>query len=103
MTTLVEELKEIILRALPNISEAVQQLIIDRLLSSGLDSTEDLKYVKQEDIADLLPVIQQQKRLDAFKMGMYVCLQSQHYYFIIHYNNELIIFSLWPISYFCQF
>lgn len=72
MTTLVEELKEIILRALPNISEAVQQLVIDRLMSSGLDSTEDLKYVKQEDIGDLLPVIQQRKLLGAFKMGIFV-------------------------------
>lgn len=71
MMTLVEELEEIIPRVLPIISETVQQLVIDRLLSSGLDSTADLKYVKQEDIADLLPVIQQQKPLDAFKMGMF--------------------------------
>ncbi|CAK6978066.1 uncharacterized protein LOC108442257 isoform X1 [Scomber scombrus] len=68
MMTLVEELKAIIPRALPTISEAVQQLVIDRLLTSGLNSIEDLKYVQQEDIGDLLPVIQQRKLLDAFKM-----------------------------------
>lgn len=70
MTTLVEELKIIIPRTLPNISEAVQQLLVDKLLSSGLESVEDLKYVKQEDIADIIPVIQQRKLLDAFKTGL---------------------------------
>lgn len=85
--TLVEELKAIIPRALPTISEAVQQLVIDRLLTSGLNSIEDLKYVQQEDIGDLLPVIQQCKLLDAFKMGMFA------HYFIIDYTNAYIFFK----------
>ena len=66
MVTLVDELKEVLLRALPNLSEAVQEILIERLISSGLSSREDLRYVKQDDIADLLPVIQQRKLLDAF-------------------------------------
>lgn len=84
MMTLVEELEEIIPRELPIISETVQQLVIDRLLSSGLDSTADLKYVKQEDIADLLPVIQQQKPLDAFKMGMFSYITIPLYINALH-------------------
>lgn len=84
MMTLVEELEEIIPRVLPIISETVQQLVIDRLLSSGLDSTADLKYVKQEDIADLLPVIQQQKPLDAFKMGMFSYITIPLYINALH-------------------
>lgn len=76
MTTLEEELKEILSSALPTISEAVQQLVVDKLINSGLDSKEDLKYVKQEDIEDLLPVIQQRKLLNAFRMGMFVCFHS---------------------------
>lgn len=76
MKTLEEELKDILSSALPTISEAVQQLVIDKLINCGLDSKEDLKYVKQEDIEDLLPVIQQCKLLDAFKMGMFVYFHS---------------------------
>lgn len=68
MSTLVDELRRIILRALPTIDENVQQLLTDKLFSSGVDSKEDLKYVRQEDLADL-PVIHQRKLLDAFKMG----------------------------------
>ena len=46
--TLVDELKEVLLRALPNLSEAVEEILIKRLISSGLESREDLRYVKQE-------------------------------------------------------
>lgn len=74
MVTLVDELKEVLLRYLPNLSEAVQETLFERLLSSGLESREVLKYVKQEDIADLLPVIRQRKLLDAFKLGLFAYL-----------------------------
>ncbi|KAK0156640.1 hypothetical protein N1851_000115 [Merluccius polli] len=56
----------IIVRALPNLSEDTQMLLILSLQSSGLESKEDLKYVQKEDVADLLPVIQVRKLLDAF-------------------------------------
>ncbi|XP_051809342.1 uncharacterized protein LOC127535415 [Acanthochromis polyacanthus] len=67
MSALGEEIKGIIVRALPNLSEETQLQLISRLQSSGLESKEDLKYVQQEDMADLLPVIQLRKLLDAFK------------------------------------
>ncbi|KAK0147739.1 hypothetical protein N1851_012559 [Merluccius polli] len=57
----------IIVRALPNLSEDTQMQLILSLQSSGLESKEDLKYVQKEDVADLLPVIQVRKLLDAFK------------------------------------
>lgn len=69
MSTLVEEIRGIILRALPNLSEETISQLISRLQSSGLESKEDLKYVQQEDMADLLPIIQRRKLLDAFKAG----------------------------------
>ncbi|XP_037645758.1 uncharacterized protein LOC119500207 isoform X2 [Sebastes umbrosus] len=47
---------------------SLMTLTILSIWSSGLGSKEDLKYVKQEDIADLLPVIQQRKLIDAFKI-----------------------------------
>ncbi|XP_016336840.1 uncharacterized protein LOC107684959 [Sinocyclocheilus anshuiensis] len=67
MTNLSEEIKGIIHKTLPNLSEETQLQIISKLQSSGLESKEDLRYVQKEDIADLLPVIQLRKLMDAFK------------------------------------
>ncbi|XP_049450815.1 uncharacterized protein LOC125900084 [Epinephelus fuscoguttatus] len=67
MSALGEEIRGIILRALPNLSEETQLQLYSKLQCCGLKSKEDLKYVKQEDIADLLPVIQLRKLMDAFK------------------------------------
>lgn len=53
MSALGEEIKDIIIRALPNLSEETQLQLISRLQGFGLES----KYVQQEDMADLLPVI----------------------------------------------
>ncbi|KAK3511757.1 hypothetical protein QTP70_021780 [Hemibagrus guttatus] len=73
MTTLSEEIKEIICKTLPNLSEETQLQIISKLQSSGLELKEDLKYVQKEDIADLLPIIQLRKLMDAFKQGVCHC------------------------------
>lgn len=67
MANLNEAIKEIISKTFPNLSEELQWQIISKLQSSGLESKEDLKYVQQEDIADLLPVVQLRKLLNAFK------------------------------------
>lgn len=69
MANMSEEIKEIICKILPNLFEETLWQIILKLRSSGLESKEDLKYVQQEDLADLLPVIQRRKLLDAFKLG----------------------------------
>lgn len=69
MANLDDEIKEVISKALPHITEETQWKIITKLQSSGLESKEDLKYVQQEDIQDLLPVIQCRKLLNAFKLG----------------------------------
>lgn len=69
MSTLNEDLRGIIFRALPKISKDTQDALTEKLLSSGLESTQDLKYVTQEDISELLPAIQQRKLLEAFKNG----------------------------------
>ncbi|XDV22738.1 hypothetical protein PO909_027581 [Leuciscus waleckii] len=68
MSALVEELREIILRALPSNDENTTQLLIDKLVGSGLESKDDLQFVQQEDISDILPTIKLRKLLNAFKM-----------------------------------
>ena len=53
MANMSKETKGIICKTLPNLSEDTQWQIILKVQSSGLESKEDLKYVQQEDIADL--------------------------------------------------
>nr|XP_046254761.1 uncharacterized protein LOC124064385 [Scatophagus argus] len=77
MSSIGDEIKLIILKALPNLSEDTQKQVITALEISGAESTEDLKYVQQDDIKDLLPVIQQRKLLEAFRMAATVTLDLQ--------------------------
>lgn len=69
MSTLSDTIKEIILKALPGLCEETQEKLVSTFVISGVESAEDLKYVQQEDIKDLLPVIQQRKLLGTFKQG----------------------------------
>ncbi|TRY60673.1 hypothetical protein DNTS_005023 [Danionella cerebrum] len=68
MPSISDEIKGIILKTLPSLTEDIQIRVITALESSGVESKDDLKYVQQDDIRDLLPVIQQRKLLEAFKM-----------------------------------
>nr|XP_061795565.1 uncharacterized protein LOC133587116 [Nerophis lumbriciformis] len=65
---MIEQIKRIIRMALPNLSEQTLCQIIAKLQDSGLESIQDLQYVQQEDLADLLPVIQCRKLLHVFKL-----------------------------------
>ncbi|XP_072244940.1 uncharacterized protein [Leuresthes tenuis] len=67
MADLSGEVREIICQTLAHLSADTTWQIILKLQSSGLKAKEDLKYVQQEDLADLLPVIQCRKLLDAFR------------------------------------
>lgn len=71
MSSLGDTIKEIIFKALPRLSKDTQESLVSTLQSSGVESIEDLKYVQQEDITDLLPVIQQRKLLETFKLSNY--------------------------------
>ncbi|XP_034554468.1 uncharacterized protein LOC117823392 [Notolabrus celidotus] len=68
MSSIGNEIKDIILKALPGLSEDTQQQVISTLQTLGVESLEDLKYVRQDGFNDLLPVTQQRKLLEAFKM-----------------------------------
>uniref|UniRef100_A0A1A8AV55 Uncharacterized protein n=1 Tax=Nothobranchius furzeri TaxID=105023 RepID=A0A1A8AV55_NOTFU len=67
MSSLHDAIKEIILKTLPSLCEDIQESIISTLENCGAESVEDLKYIQQDDIKDLLPVIQQRKLLEKFK------------------------------------
>lgn len=65
MSSLEESIKRILLNMLPSLSVETQLQIVSTLQTSGVESVDDLKYVQQEDLKDLLPVIQQMKLLEA--------------------------------------
>uniref|UniRef100_A0A3Q1GJG9 Uncharacterized protein n=1 Tax=Acanthochromis polyacanthus TaxID=80966 RepID=A0A3Q1GJG9_9TELE len=77
MSSLGEAIRNIILRALPSLSEEIQQKLVSTLESSGVECVDDLKYVQQEDIKELLPVIQQRKLLEQFKLTTSITLNIQ--------------------------
>ncbi|MED6233420.1 hypothetical protein ATANTOWER_011599 [Ataeniobius toweri] len=59
MSSLSKTIKEIIPKAFPSLCEDTQEKLVSTLVISGVESAEDLQYIQQEDIKDLLPVIQQ--------------------------------------------
>lgn len=65
MSSLEDSIKRILLNMLPSLSVETQLQIVSTLQTSGVESVDDLKYVQQEDLKDLLPVIQQMKLLEA--------------------------------------
>ncbi len=57
-TTLGEEIQKVISKALPGLLEEKKEQLLQRLLSWGVESTDDLKYVEGApgvDLSDLLP------------------------------------------------
>ncbi|KAM4536222.1 uncharacterized protein PAE49_020872 [Odontesthes bonariensis] len=62
-----EDLRGVILRALPAASAATQQALFHKLLGSGLRSTKDLKSFTAEDVGGVLPAAQLQRLLREFK------------------------------------
>lgn len=50
MSSISDEIKGIILKTLPSLTEDIQKRVITALESSGVESVEDLKYVQQDDI-----------------------------------------------------
>ncbi|KAL7879129.1 hypothetical protein AOLI_G00101030 [Acnodon oligacanthus] len=73
ISSLEENIKRIIIKTLPSLSVETQLQNISTLQTSGVDSVADLKYVQQEDIKGLLPVIQQRKLLESFRLGESLC------------------------------
>ncbi|XP_028432949.1 uncharacterized protein LOC114555050 [Perca flavescens] len=69
MPTFLEKIMEIVPRALPNIPESIHSAIIDRIVNAGgFTSTQELKYVKEDDFADLLPLVRRRQLLEVFQI-----------------------------------
>ncbi|KAK9977294.1 hypothetical protein ABG768_019115 [Culter alburnus] len=69
MPTFLDKMMEIVPRALPNIPESIHNTIIDRIVNAGgFTSTQELRYVKEDDFADLLPLVRRRQLLEVFQI-----------------------------------
>ncbi|KAJ8259535.1 hypothetical protein GJAV_G00170540 [Gymnothorax javanicus] len=62
-----EEMCAVIMATIPSVPADTQNKIIERLIHSGVETNEDLSFVKEEDIANLLHPVQVRKLLAAFQ------------------------------------
>ncbi|KAJ8403938.1 hypothetical protein AAFF_G00342880 [Aldrovandia affinis] len=69
MSELAVVIREAILTVLPTVPEEPLDLIVGKLLSQGVETTEDLIHVREEDILEFLQPIQCRKLLTAWKQG----------------------------------
>lgn len=71
-TTLEEDMKKMITKALPGLLGVKMEQLLERLISWGVETIYDLRYVEGApgtDLSDILPPIQIRKLLDSFKTG----------------------------------
>ncbi|KAJ8351967.1 hypothetical protein SKAU_G00234430 [Synaphobranchus kaupii] len=67
MSSLEEQIRGDVLQALPSLPTETLTLLLEKLISCGVESKEDLQYVREEDISELLRPIQCRKILSAWK------------------------------------
>ncbi|KAF7648241.1 hypothetical protein LDENG_00160070 [Lucifuga dentata] len=60
-------IREIIQATLPSLPEEKIKLLVEKLTLQGVESREDLKYVREEDMVDFIRPIQCRKLLDSWK------------------------------------
>lgn len=60
-------IREAILSTLPRIPEESLSRMVEKLIQQGVETEEDLQYVREEDIQEFMKPIQCRKLLDAWK------------------------------------
>ncbi|KAK2838289.1 hypothetical protein Q7C36_013103 [Tachysurus vachellii] len=71
-----EEIKLAISSSLPGLSDETLQKFIHGLSAIGVETKDDLRYVKEEDLMEFLRRIQCRKLLNAWKNEGIICNQS---------------------------
>ncbi|KAG2456475.1 PAXB1 protein, partial [Polypterus senegalus] len=67
MSELQEEIKQTVLSVIPGLPEERLNQLVEKLIGLGVESFEDLVYVKEEDILEFIQPIQCRKLLNAWK------------------------------------
>lgn len=92
-----EEVKDIIIQALSNLSFVILLHIISKLQISGREYKEDLKHVQQEDLNNILPVVNSFDFL-LFLFALILCIISEME--MVTLELEVMTSSLkctWPV------
>lgn len=79
-------IRECILSTLPSITIESLSAMVDKLLQQGVDTEEDLQYVREQDIEEFIKPIQCRKLLDAWKSKGKVLVTCFLCYRIIYYS-----------------
>ncbi|KAF5890601.1 Interferon-induced 44, partial [Clarias magur] len=66
MSDVIRCIKEEVTSVLPSLPEDTLNLLVEKVFNQGVESKEDLQYVKEEDIAELIRPIQCRKLLKAW-------------------------------------
>lgn len=67
-----ELVKDIVGKAMPSLSNELMDSLMARLEKIGVDSVDDLSFVKIEDVDGILPPIQYRRLIQAFNSGTFL-------------------------------
>ncbi len=67
-----EHVKELAQQAMPSLSNDMMDSVMAKLEVIGVNSVEDLGFVKTEDVDGILPPIQCRRLILAFSAGMFL-------------------------------
>lgn len=97
-------IKDAIVSVLPVISGETVSLIVEKLKSLGVEKKEDLKFVREEDIVELIRPIQCRKLLNAWKTEGKKCLTFSFRQMCKYWDSEVIngILYLYPENVFLR-
>ena len=69
-----ELVKELVRKAMPSLTNDLMDSLMDRLEVIGVNSIDDLNFVKTEDVNGILPPIQCRRLIQAFSAGKFLDL-----------------------------
>ena len=91
MSELTSLIKEAIVSVLPNLPEETLCQMVEKLIGQGLESTDDLAFVREEDILEFVRPIQCRKLLAVWKQGKAYRLKTTSPYIMVHEVNVNVI------------
>lgn len=66
------QIQETVKAMLPSLTEEKSKLLIEKLILKGVENTEDLKYIKEDDMVEFINPVQCRKLLVYWKGNLFV-------------------------------
>ncbi|KAG5836596.1 hypothetical protein ANANG_G00257280 [Anguilla anguilla] len=67
MSDISESIKDAVISVLPSVPEETLTLLVETILHQGVESKDDLQYIREQEIAEVIRPIQCRKLLNAWK------------------------------------